>query len=132
MDRGDERYGSRASQGRREVREERRHLSVRPFLDTGGREHGPMPDVGPGRCARHGADPGRNATLIAENRFMSRPQTIATCLGIIAWALVCRVATAAPKDAAGESADQHAMNDLFAAANYEEAKGTLEKAIKAC
>jgi hypothetical protein len=63
---------------------------------------------------------------------MSRPQTIATCLGIIAWALVCRLATAAPKDAAGESADQHAMNDLFAAANYDEAKATLQKAIKAC
>src|SRR5690349_19665392 len=63
---------------------------------------------------------------------MSRRRTIATFLGVIAWAFVCNVAAAAPKDAAGERADQHAMNDLFAAAKHDEAKETLEAAIKAC
>ena len=63
---------------------------------------------------------------------MPRSHTIATCLGVIAWGLVCRLASAAPKDAAGTRADQHAMNDQFAAAKYDEAKDTLESAIKAC
>jgi hypothetical protein len=63
---------------------------------------------------------------------MSRRQTIVTCLGVIASALVCGVATAAPKDAAGARADQHAMNDLFAAAKYDEARDALQAAIKAC
>ncbi len=51
---------------------------------------------------------------------------------VFAVLLVCSAANAAPKDAAGRRAGERAMNDLFAAAKYDDAKDALQSALSEC